>query len=303
MQYNPKKFTWGYEIEWGDVDRKTVIPEELGAWEFAETDILNIDPSSPYYRKAVDPLGLEPPVGGEINVKPTRTRSELVERVEILKRLFPNPTASCVNHGHVHVFVPGLRDDIDALKRLAKFIQENQNDAIDNCYGFRSDPRMRKTTSATVYCKYDGGRPMPDYMSNNIIKLAKNFDDFIFLHCAGKDGKSRGRPFRYAINTYCMKHTGTIEFRLFRGTTDIGRVSDSLYFAERFLNAALNDTGEKVRDILHLPDAFCTHARNERPEYDWTFPVFDYNHEDYLAWEATKYDKSRGKKVRQYVEL
>src|SRR5688572_25453758 len=135
MHYSPKKFTWGYEIEWGDVDRKVVIPEELGAWEFAETDILNIDPSSPYYRKAVDPLGLEPPVGGEINVKPTRTRLELVERVDVLKRLFPNPTASCVNHGHVHVFVPGLRDDVDALKRLTRYIKANQELATEHCYG------------------------------------------------------------------------------------------------------------------------------------------------------------------------
>ena len=41
-QYASDKFTWGYEIEWGDVDRRLTPPDHLGKWEFAETDIVNI---------------------------------------------------------------------------------------------------------------------------------------------------------------------------------------------------------------------------------------------------------------------
>lgn len=290
MKYDAKDFTWGYEIEWGDISRNTVIPEHLGKWEFAETDIVN--ERAPYRGIACDPLGLEPPVGGEINTKPTNTWLDQVNRIFDIKELFENqgetPTTSCVNHGHLHVHVPGLRDDIDALKRLITYIRDNQHMVIDRCYQFRLHPDMSMAKTAKTYLKWDGGRPMPDYMCNNIIKLANNFDDFIKLHAAGKDGVSMGRPFRYAINTYCMKHTDTIEFRCFRSSTSLEELISSFSFAEKFIDAALND-GPPVEDIFS--------------NIQFKFPKFEYNHELYLGWEKTKYDKSRGTKKREFHEV
>jgi hypothetical protein len=125
-------------------------------------------------------------------------------------------------------------------------------------------------------------------MCNNIIKLANNFEDYIRLHAAGKDGVSMGRPFRHAINTYCMKHTGTIEFRCFRSSTDRKEIEDSCRFAEQFVDAALND-GPEVEEIF-LNNNF-------------SFPKFEYDHEMYVAWETTKYDKSRGNKQREFYEV
>jgi hypothetical protein len=285
MKYDPEDFTWGYEIEWGDISRNVVIPEHLGTWEHAETDIVNL--REPYFGLACDPLGLEPPVGGEINTKPTKTIHEQINRISEIKDIFlklgQEPTASCVNHGHLHVYVPGLKDDIDALKRLTAYIKKNQHLTIEKCYGYRVHQDMSMAKTAKTYLKWDGGRPMPDYMCDNIINKAENFDDFIRLQCAGKDGVSMGRPFRYGINTYCMKHTGTIEFRCFRSSTDLGKIYDSFVFASSFINAALND-GPDVEKLF----------------YNYEFPVFEYQHLAYLGWERTKYDKSRGKKVRNY---
>lgn len=290
MKYDPKNFTWGFEIEWGDVSRDLVIPSHLGKWEYAETDIVNLN--GDYRGLACDPLGLQPPVGGEVNTKPTKTWQEQVDRIFNLYDYFKSngddPTASCVNHGHLHVFVPGLKDDIASLKKLVKYIQENQHQVIDRCYQFRLHPDMSMSKTAKTYLKWDGGRPMPDYMCSNIINLANNFEDFIRLHAAGKDGVSMGRPFRYAINTYCMKHTGTIEFRCFRSSINRKEVEDSFKFVEKFIDAALND-GPDVQEIL-LAD-------------NYTFPQFNYDHEMYLAWEKTKYDKSRGKKQREFHEV
>jgi hypothetical protein len=283
MNYDPKNFTWGYEIEWGDVPRNTVIPNHLGKWEYAETDIVNL--IEPYRGLACDPLGLEPPVGGEINTKPTATWQEQVDRIIQIRDMFEHPTASCVNHGHLHVYVPGLKDDICALKKLTRYIRDNQHMVIDRCYQFRLHPDMSMAKTAKTYLKWDGGRPMPDYMCNNILNLANNFEDYIRLHAAGKDGVSMGRPFRYAINTYCMKHTGTVEFRCFRSSTDRKEIEDSFRFAEKFIDAALND-GPEVEDIFF--------------DNDFTFPKFEYDHEMYVAWEKTKYDKSRGSKLREF---
>lgn len=283
--YDPKTFTYGFELEIGDVDRRIPLPEHLGKWEFSETDVVNIHP--PYWGVACDPLGIEPPFGGEINVKPTKTWQAQVDRIleiiDFYKAQGNNPSTNFISHNHIHVFVPGLKDDVDALKRLVKYIRDNQHLVIDRIHAFRMQPNMTK--SAKQYLKFDGARVMPDYMCNNIISLTKDFDHFIKLHAAGKDGVSMGRPFRYAINTYCMKHTGTIEFRLFRHSFDRRELSDSFKFVEMFIDAALND-GPPVEDIL--------------ASYDFKFPPMSYDHELWLSHEKTKYGKDRGEKKREY---
>ena len=290
MIYNSKDFTWGYEIEWGDIDRRIDIPKHLGSWEYAETDIVNIHP--PFQYKACDPLGTDPYMGGEVNTKPTKTWMQQVERILEIKALFEangnTPSASCVNHGHLHVFVPGLKDDIESLKKLTSYIRENQNTVIKNCYNFYDTNDMKNYKNAKMYLKLDGGRTMPDYMSSNIISGAADFEHFIKLHAAGKDGVSMGRPFRYGINTYCMKHTGTIEFRCFRSTTKREEIESQFRFVEMFMEAALND-GPSANEILS--------------DNSFKFPPFIWDASEYDGWIKTKYDKSRGEKKREFHEV
>ena len=289
-KYPPSLYTYGAEIEWGDIDRRIAIPDHLGKWEYAETDIVNLH--APYDYVACDPLGLEPPFGGEVNTKPTKTWQEQVDRVIEIRDLFiakgNKPTTSCVNHGHVHVYVPGLKEDVDGLKRLIAYIKKNQKKTIEACYGFYEPSTMKGCDGAKMYLKFDGGREMPDYMCDNIIKLANNFDDFIRLHAAGKDGVSMGRPFRYAINTYCMKHTGTIEFRCFRSTTKREELESQFKFITAFIDAALND-GPSVEEILSS-DTF-------------VFPTFKWDLNEYMGWHNTKYPKERGNKQREFYEV
>jgi len=290
MIYNSKDFTWGYEIEWGDIDRRIDIPQHLGSWEYAETDIVNIHP--PFQYKACDPLGTDPYMGGEVNTKPTKTWMQQVERILEIKALFEangnTPSASCVNHGHLHVFVPGLKDDIESLKKLTSYIRENQDTVIKNCYNFYDTNDMKNYKNAKMYLKLDGGRTMPDYMSSNIISGATDFEHFIKLHAAGKDGVSMGRPFRYGINTYCMKHTGTIEFRCFRSTTKREEIESQFRFVKMFMEAALND-GPSANEILS--------------DNSFKFPPFIWDASEYDGWINTKYDKSRGEKKREFHEV
>lgn len=290
MIFDKDKWTWGYEIEWGDIDRNLEIPEHLGKWEHAETDIVNIH--SPYKYVACDPQGIEPPMGGEINVAPTNTWTEQVDRILEIYNMFvengDNPSSSCINHGHLHVFVPGLKDDVEALKRLVMYIKENQKTATEELYGFYDHVEIRGSKGAKMYLKHDGGRQMPEYMCDNIINLSIDFNHFIKLHAAGKDGVSMGRPFRYAINTYCMKHTGTIEFRCFRSTTKRNEIDSQFRFAEKFIDSALNG-GPSVDDILR--------------DGNYDFPPFIWDLGEYSGWINTKYDKSRGEKIREYREV
>lgn len=288
--YNKKDFTYGMEIEWGDVPRTMDIPETHGSWEFSERDIINL--KEPYKYVCADPLGIDPPMGGEINTKPTHTWEEQVERYFDLKQLFNDagyePSISCTCHTHIHCRVPGLRDDIDSLKRLTKYIKENQTVTIDKVYGFHENSQMKGVKGSKMYLKFDGGRKIPDYMADNIMNLATDFNSFIKMHAAGKDGISMGRPFRYAINMYTLKHIDTIEFRLFRGTLDRTELESCFRFVEDFLDAALND-GPRVEELFETQD--------------YKFPPMLWDQSQFIGWIKTKHPENRGKKVRTFVEV
>jgi hypothetical protein len=257
----------------------------LGAWEYAERDIVNL--RAPYANVAADPLGKEPPVGGEINIYPGKSPEEVADRVaatiEWFRKQGDTPTVSCRAHGHVHVRVKGLRDDIGALKRLTKWIVAN-HELVKQVHAYKEEPLMAETKTARIYLKWDGARPMPDWMAENIISKATTFDDFIQLQCCGKDGVSRGRPFRYAINTYCLKHTETIEFRFFRGSLDYLEILGSLRLAGDMLDTAI-DGGPNLK------------------LGDYDLPEFFYDHASYLGWERTHYGDGRGKKERYFRDV
>jgi len=289
--FDPKDWTYGFEIEWGDVPRNIKVPEHLGSWEASETDILNM--REPYALVAADPLGLSPPVGGEINTKPTKTWKEQVDRIFEIRDYFrekgSEPTVCMSTHAHVHIHIPGLSGDITALKRLSQYVYDNQVDTVEGVYGYYDDPGMKGAArGAKMYLKYDGGRLMPEYINSNIQKLANDFDDFIRLHACGKDGVSRGRPFRYAINMYSLKHTQTVEFRCFRNTLVKDEIESIYSFVEQFMIGALV-TGESVNSIL---------KRN-----DFTFPEYKWDAEQWNALVETRWDKSRGKKSRSFVKI
>lgn len=284
------KLSFGYELELGDILRSRKIPSELGTWEYSETDILNLHP--PYKYKAADPLGLEPPVGGEINIYPGHTPEEVAKRVvdtiDWFRQQGDQPTAACTSHGHVHVRVLGLRDDIKKLKKLTSWVLKNQDELIRRVHAFEEKPGMGFTKIARTYLKWDGGKPLPEWMGQNILDHAENFDDFIRIQCCGKDGKSQGRPFRYAINMYCLKHTDTIEFRLFRASLDYEEILGSIRLARDIVIQALEGKG----DITALL------SKN-----NYTLPPFWYDQNACMGWETTRWGKDRGKKERRLIEL
>jgi len=287
--YDKNNFTYGFELEIGDVPRDIKIPKELGEWEYSERDVINL--RNPYKLICCDPLGKDPPYGGEINTKPTKTINEQINKIlsiiEFFKENGYSPTTNCVSHNHIHIHVPKLVSDIKSLKLLTQYIKENQSYTVKKIYDFKPFPEI-KQTGTTYYFKFDGGRLMPNWMCNNIINMSQSFEDYIRLHSCGKDGKARARPLRYAVNTYCLKHIKTVEFRFFRHSFNEEHLRSSFEFVKLFMDSALNK-GPSVKTILN----------NNK----FSFPKFIYNHEQCLAWKKTKYDSSRGKKERKFYEV
>lgn len=293
-RYDPTTFTYGYELELSDVPRSVVIPPVFGAWEHSERDIVNTRP--PHRGVAADPLGESPSVGGEINMVPTPDwPSQVVKIMDLVKWLERgghHPAVGPTAHGHIHVHVPGLTEDVPALKRLTDYVMCNQADMVSICG--RYDKHETMDAKAVRYFKEDGGRHIPVWMCANIQSKVETFEDFIRMHCCGKDGVSRGRPFRYAINMYCLKHTKTVEFRMFRGTLDEAHLACSFEAVEQFMNAALND-GPMFRD-LRL-------GKNRLPIQPEFFAPMQWDKELWDGLQATKHPENRGCKERRYVEV
>jgi hypothetical protein len=292
IEYKKEDFTWGYELELGDVKKSTIIPENLGSWEYCETDIVNMNP--PYQYTCVDPAGINPPVGGEINLVPTKTWKEQVSNIENILEIFrkdsQTPTVNCISEAHIHIHVPGLREDIDGLKRLFSYIQKNQKCIIDNCVSFKSNSLLESLPyKATRYLKYDIGLETPDWMINNILELSKDFNDIIRILCCGKDGVSRGRPFRRCVNVYNMKHINTIEFRCFRNTLNLEYIKNCFIFVQEFVYNALNGINKTAEDIIE--------------EFKLTFPPFEYDHEVVKAWTFNKKESNPKLKNRKFIEI
>lgn len=290
IKYDTSTFQYGYELELSDVERVD-LPSHLGTWDGCERDIVNTRP--PHRGIAADPLGLEPPFGGEINTIPTVGWKGQVEKIEeildFFRKLGNEPCIGPTAHGHIHVHIPGMCEDIKALKQLACYVFDNQRDVIETCGKYRWEHDMDR--AAQAYFRMDGGRKLPSYILNNILDHATDLESFTKMFCMSKDMKRAGRPFRYAINMYCLKHTRTVEFRMFRGTLNVDLIRNSFRAVEAFMDAALNNPRRRFLEWQLL--------NNREQQYApmlWDLELWE-------GLQATKYPETRGKKSRQHVEI
>lgn len=287
IEFDPTTFTYGFEMEMGDVDRTIIPPPEWGIWEHCEVDIVNM--VAPYRGITVDPQGVDPPVGGEVNTMPTLGWQPQVERILKLYTFFKErgrtPTCPFSAYGHVHCHVPGLIEDMDALKNLMLYIRDNQ-EAFVNCVApWRELPEMKQCPEAMRYLKFDGRRMIPDWRIANIIRYGTDFQSFIHHHSTDKTGTKYSRAARPAINTSCLQYTKTIEFRSFWSSFEELHLRSSFEAVAEFMNAALN-TDEPWSEIEH-----------RHPE--WEFPPMTWETDLALGWAATHHrfvhDQSKGK--------
>lgn len=222
--------SYGYEVEWGDIDRSIDIPSCLGSWEGpkmsngyyagAERDINNSDGT------LCDPLCETTTEGGEINVRPALSIDDIVGKVADLKQLFKNPYAGIVNHGHLHVYAPKID-----MKKLEEYTKKYEKELIDICYDCAQVITLYENgeidRDTYEYLMYDGGR-------------LNSFDGRRSLqHDTGEETSSP----RAAVNLWNLTKGKTIEFRCFRSTTDISIIRNTFLMAREFINQSQVDNG------------------------------------------------------------
>jgi len=272
------KFTYGAELEWADVDIRIKPPAELGKWDGKDATLVNSD------GHANDPSGKTWNFGGEINTTPTDTIEGQIEIFLKLKELL-NPTINYRNSVHIHIGVEGLKEDLEGLKTLFQYTQDNQDTVLNlfplieptkELFPVKEDLKLaqwyRKQRTAWSKGKVPPNRVI-DIMNST---SPRNFYDchFMWIEARKKRVYHIGIV-RAGINVRALFKYGTIEFRLFPGTLDPDQLRDMFEFCSQFVYNAFNNPSMTAQDILD--------------SREWNFPIWaPFNPELERGFKATK---------------
>jgi len=239
--YEIVTFTYGTELEFADVDITNILPEGC-QWNKKDYSIVNSN------GVANDPLGKTCKYGGEINTKPTSTISEQVSVVkEIINILYPEPVINYKCNLHIHIGIPGLKEDLSMMKQIYSYAYNMDERVFDII-----DPMPVPIKLNSEDSKLEAKRYHRNLISHRKKPTAKRFAEILasttpqefFENHATKD-KNRKLCWaitpRDGINLRQLWETGTIEFRHFFGTLDLEEIRSCLIWCSEFLNLAIND--------------------------------------------------------------
>lgn len=235
-----RKYTVGMEVELADVDRKTPLPEGL-SWSGAEFDIVNSD------GRAIDPSGKIHTMGGEINTAPSFDIETQVNYFKKMLELFPHATINHRGHQHMHVAFEGLKENLEAQKKILKYVRENSEEVFKRVFTPTRTPDMNN--KAYAYQIIDRSI-MPEW-KYNMCMAATTTEEFKLAHAKVKDGTVMYQTMkRYAVNLYSITKHGTVEFRHFFPTLDPDIIRDTLKYCVAFVHESLKDNPRPVSEII-----------------------------------------------------
>jgi len=299
--------SYGYEIEWSDIDRSIDIPIELGQWEGpkiagyymgSEIDIVNT--VGKWKGIGTDPLCIDCKVGGEINVQPTTSVEVLTNRVMEIMNLFPVVGTGCVNHGHVHVYVKGLKEDLGLLKNVFEYVEMNELDTQKACHSWDSKIHDAVWGSeledwVKTYLQFDGCKTINPEIYKAVEK-ATSFEDVeralktfnAINRCWITGEKEHTTSNRTAINLFNLTKGETFEFRCFRASINPVELLSQFQFVKRFTQEAFK--GKKGKPVVEI-----------LKENSFKFPTIDFNLFDAIGWQNTRQKKGRSGPFKKYT--
>lgn len=298
MKYNKSDFTYGVELEYGNCYRFNELPE--GAkWNDKDNTCVSSTGI------ANDPIGELYKFGGEINTKPTSTIEEQIDHIsEINEMLNPKPVVNYRSNLHIHVRVPGLKDDLESCKQLLRYINDFQERAFFLVEPIpMPTPPNKKSQNyeelKEVYTwekkRYNRRKRSHQYKLPsdrvNAMLAATTTQQFYEEHAPLTE---KGRMWffspRAGINLRQMwEETNTIEFRHFPGTLNMIEMKSCLIWCREFLDAALN-TNKPPDEIFE--------------EFEFQFPTFEpYEYETEQLYQVTNFDKNSRSDVAERLTV
>jgi hypothetical protein len=297
------KFTYGVELEWSDVDRRTELPEDCGTWDPKEMTILNSN------GQAVDPTMKTTFYGGEINTVPTYTIREQGEITKRLKELL-NPVSLYRANLHVHVGVEGLAESIDDLRNLFQYTLDNQDFVYHEMLPY-ARPTQEEWPDPVDFDlakkffrqqNYWAKQKVPPTRVPNVL-AATTPKEFYDAHFHWNEEQQRRQYsiaiVRAGINIRSLFKHNSVEFRLFPGTTDPKQVVDCLEFADAYMRAGLWDHSITARDIYESKEWNFPEWQPFLPELEKVFLSTKQSHMEYPDPNISYQRKKEQKRLEQ----
>lgn len=283
-------WTYGVELEFADVDRRTPLP--LGSsWNTKDYTICNTG------GVGNDPTGQLWPYGGEINTQPTvNIPEQCVVIHDIIAALHERPpTINYRCNLHCHVGIPGLKDDLASLQKIERYFVRHAATI------FKYIQPIPVPLASRSHAAHEGAvarykRRLRSHQwvtpakAHAACMAAKTPQEFFDAY-SPKDAKGRvlhHLAIRSAVNIRQLMDTGTIEFRHFAGTLDLVQYETCLNWCRLFLFAALQD-----RPVEQLLSRFKTEQ----------FPKFEpYRHDWEEIYQLTNFGSNSRKQVAANLE-
>jgi hypothetical protein len=285
VKHHTHDWTYGVEHEWGNCSRKVELPEG-NSWNFDDntcvstTGIAN-DPKAELYE-----------FGGEINTKPTDTIEEQCTILRDLDDLL-NPVVNYRSNLHIHIRVPGLKDDLSGLRRLLQYVDINAQDAFDLVEPI---PKPNKNQPASHFewetkrykrrLKSHQSR-LTDTQVERMLGQDNPHDFYLAEAHKNPDGKPAWFQVpRAGINIrQIFEHSETLEFRHFPGTLNPDELHSAIKWCHLFLESALND-GDSPQGLFD--------------SQVWNFPTFpEYDYYAEQVYQYTNFDKNTRRVVQE----
>lgn len=254
-------WTYGAEHEWADWDMRTELPKGYGR-DTHDVTIVNSNGI------ANDPSGKTWHYGGEINTPPTDSIEGQIDCLEEMKEFTLGvATVNYRSNLHLHIRVPGLKDDLVLLKRFQAHIHKWMPKALPVIEPI-PEPILGLNASVPEYIfdtpEYQGARRRyrrrkvshhtllkPDRVAGQM--AANTIEEFFQREVpwSEKLGKPQWQcqP-RLCVNLRQLRQTDTIEFRHFPGTMDLNELGAALLWVCFYTEAALNDS--PIDDLLKM---------------------------------------------------
>lgn len=290
IHYPSDNWSYGVELEYGNVDRRIELPDDA-QWNFLDNTCVSSTGI------ANDPRGEIYYFGGEINTRPTNTIDEQINHIAEINKAV-NPAINYRSNLHIHIHVPGLKDDLHGLKNLLNYVNACGKDAMELVEPIPIPVRKNKTEDEYKWEMKRYKRRLKSHqhrLSETQVERmmsATNTKDF-FENEAHKDAKGNPAWFqcpRAGINIrQIYEHSETLEFRHFPGTINMYEMIDAITWCKLFLDAALNNHAVSPVDIY-----------NHRK---WQFPKFaKYDYYAEQVYQYTNFDKNNRKTVEQRLK-
>ena len=275
-------WTYGAEHELADWDSRLGLPQGFARspdYTIVNSNIIAAQPNPKVY-----------PFGGEINTPPTTTPQGQADCLGMILERHPDCTVNHRSNLHVHVRVPGLKNDLGLLKQIQKYIHSElpavlnlvEPIPIGQTPAEKKRERRRRVSHHTLLT--------PKRLSYQL--AASTTKEFFEREVpCSKAGKVmwHAQP-RLAVGLRQLLQTDTIEFRHFPGTLDVVELATCVHWCREFVLYAI-----RGQPLLQLWEKY---ASAPFP----AFPLFDEEVE--IGYQATASHNGLSQtQIKQNIQL